>query len=70
MSEGGLDGLEKSGQSTMSDTMKEEIMGLERLNEKYDRMKRKFDREEKGVRLNFSSISNCLPDYGSRLSGG
>ena len=65
-SEGGLAGLEKSGQSTMSDTMKKVNRSLDFLIEKYDRMER-FDKEEKGVRLNFSSISNCLPDNGSRL---
>ena len=50
----------------VSDTMKEMNRRLDFLIEKYDRMER-FDKEEKGVRLNFSSISNCLPDYGSRL---
>ena len=50
----------------VSDTMKEVNRRLDFLIEKYDRMER-FDKEEKGVRLNFSSISNCLPDYGSRL---
>ena len=41
---------------------------LDFLIEKYDRMER-FDKEEKGVRLNFSSVSYCLPEYGSRLKG-
>ena len=50
----------------VSDTMKEMNRRLDFLIEKYDRMER-FDKEEKGVRLNFSSISNCLPDNGSRL---
>ena len=50
----------------VSDTMKEMNRRLDFLIEKYDRMER-FDKEEKGVRLNFSSISNCLPDYGSRM---
>ena len=50
----------------VSDTMKEMNRRLDFLIEKYDRMER-FNKEEKGVRLNFSSISNCLPDYGSRL---
>ena len=49
-----------------SDAMKEVNRRLDFLIEKYDCMER-FDKEEKGVRLNFSSISNCLPDYGSRL---
>ena len=67
-SEGGLAGLEKKiGQSTMSDTMKEVIMCLKALHEKYGRMERKVYREEKGVHLNFSIISKCLPDYGFRL---
>ena len=52
--------------SVVSDTMKEMNRRLDFLIEKYDRMER-FGREEKGVRLNFSSISNCLPDNGSRL---
>ena len=50
----------------VSDTMKEVNRRLDFLIEKYDRMER-FDKEEKGACLNFSSISNCLPDYGSRL---
>ena len=50
----------------MSDTIKGVNRRLDFLIEKYDCMER-FDREEKGVCLNFSSISNCLPDYGSRL---
>ena len=50
----------------VGDTMKEMNRRLDLLIEKYDRMER-FDKEEKGVRLNFSSISNCLPDNGSRL---
>ena len=50
----------------VSDTMKEMNRKLDFLIEKYDRMER-FDKEEKGVCLNFSSISNCLPDYGPRL---
>ena len=50
----------------VSDTMKEMNRRLDFLIEKYDRMER-FDKEEKGVRLNFSSISNCLLDNGSRL---
>ena len=62
-----MGGLEKSGQSTLSDTLKEVIAGLNALNEKRDHIERKFDKEEKLVHLNFSSISNCLPDYGSRL---
>ena len=35
-SEGGLAGLEKSDQSTMRDAMKQVIVGLNALNEKYD----------------------------------
>ena len=50
----------------VSDTMKEMNRRLDFFIEKYDR-KERFDKEEKGVRLNFSSISNCLPDNGSRL---
>ena len=50
----------------VSDTMKEMNRRLDFLIEKYDRMER-FGKEEKGVRLNFSSISDCLPDNGSRL---
>ena len=43
--------------------MNEVIIGLNRLNEKYDRLKRRSGMDGEAVRIQFNSISNCLNDY-------
>ena len=59
-SEGGLAVLEKSDQSTMSDTMKQVIVGLNAL-------ERRIGMDGEAVRIQLNSISNCLHNYEPRL---
>ena len=53
--------------SKQIDTMKGAMNELKELHAKYDHMIRKLAREEEEVRLQFTSIGNCLSEYRPRL---